>query len=108
MEMSNKYVKLLFIASIAFMLIFAANASVSAQNVTSASPTEVVPGPSSNLYKYLHHVPVTQYQWTQQEADAESTRASAGPGPTEAHALWVNTYCKLYEALNQYGAVFNG
>jgi outer membrane protein assembly factor BamB len=60
------------------------------------------------LFKYLNHVPATQYEWTHRECNAEANRASAGPGPTEAHALWVNDYLKLYEGFEQFGAVFNG
>jgi outer membrane protein assembly factor BamB len=108
MNTLNRYAKLLFAVFAAFMLIFVACGSMSAEKVTSATPSQVVVSPQSNLYKYLNHVPVTQYEWTAVEGNELANRASSGPGPTTDHLLWEGIYCKTYEGLNQYGAIFNG
>jgi outer membrane protein assembly factor BamB len=114
MEISNKYVRMLFIALAAFLLLFSISALPIGASANLAGPTialgpvEQAMGPAHPLYKYLTHVPETQYEWPMYEYDAQKSRSTASPGPTTDHLLWVGRYGRVYESLEQGGAVFNG
>lgn len=94
MEKSNAN-KFFFAAIAAFLLIISVVAIVPSVS-SSATPDlaalaetlnvkEITP--ASNLYKYLHHVGVTQYPWSF-AYNASMLTASPGPGPKSDHLLW--------------------
>jgi len=94
-ETSNKHAKFFFATIAAFLLIASVIliAPVVSANPTpnltamrnTLNPTEI--GPASNLYKYLHHVPYTQYPWSFGYNDSMDM-SSNGPSATTGHLLW--------------------
>lgn len=95
MEKSTLNAKFFFAAIAAFLLVISVVAIVPRASSSSTpdlaaltetlNPKEVTP--ASNLYKYLHHVGVTQYPWGF-AYNASMLTASAGPGPKTDHLLW--------------------
>jgi outer membrane protein assembly factor BamB len=109
MEISNRYTKLSFAAFAAFLLVFFVISSPHAQgaSVGVSQPEEI--GPEHRLYKYLNHVPVTEYEWSGWAADPQHSRFSPTPtAPSTDHLLWENTVCKMHESLHERSVVVNG
>jgi outer membrane protein assembly factor BamB len=66
-------------------------------------------GPEDPMYKYLNHVPVTEYEWRLSEGDKNWNRFSPSPtAPTTDHLLWMTSLARYGECLQQTGAIFNG
>ena len=93
--MSKRFVKLSFTALLAFSLAFGILVvTPSAANVIpnlealNASLNPVGIGPESNLYKYLHHVPYTQYEWAHPYFNASTCSSTRAPAVTTDHLLW--------------------
>jgi outer membrane protein assembly factor BamB len=82
-------------------------ASSSNAAVTFKMPQQV--GPEDPMYKYLNHVPITQYEWRRPQYDQYHTRFSPSPtAPTTDHLLWMTSLARYGECLQQRGAIFNG
>jgi outer membrane protein assembly factor BamB len=99
--MSTKHIKLLLATLIAFLLSFSVNllplsASTETGSIILNPVVEV--GPEDNLYKYLHHVNVTQYPWS--TIGYNSSYSGNNPdvtAPTTNHLLW-RSRIRSYEA----------
>jgi outer membrane protein assembly factor BamB len=95
MEMSKKNAKFFFAAFAAFLLIASVVIIVpsASSNTTpnlsalrnTLNPTEITP--TSNLYKYLHHVAYTQYPWSFGYNDS-MTMSTPSPSALTDHLLW--------------------
>src|SRR3990170_3535926 len=103
--------------SAAFLLAFLAfsinalplNASTTSSNVSLSPSVSQAIGPENPLYKYMVHVPVTQYEWGRNEHDQEGTRFSPSPtAPETDHLLWGRSYLRYAETWIQPSIVVNG
>src|SRR3989304_10613855 len=108
MKTRNDYAKI-FSISVAFLLvslIFSVsacplNAQTSSTTVTLTMPQQV--GPENPMYKYLHHVPVTQYEWPGDSINRNTwNRFSQSPtAPETDHLLWKYELTKMIDAFEQ-------
>jgi outer membrane protein assembly factor BamB len=94
-KMSKNRLKISFAIFVAFLLLFGVFAIVptSASPLpdlealrASLNPTEI--GPESNLYKYMTHVPHTEYEWAHPYYNASTCCSSPAPACKTDHLLW--------------------
>src|SRR3990170_2865436 len=84
------------------------NASTTSNTVSLSPSVSQAIGPENPLYKYMVHVPVTEYEWQRTNYNQEGTRFSSSPtAPETDHLLWVKSLCRYAEGLVQDSAVVN-
>ena len=93
--MPKNRMKTSFAIFVVFLLLFgifaiapASASSMSDLEALRASLNPVGIGPESNLYKYMTHVPYTEYEWRHPCYNASFCAATPAKGATTDHLLW--------------------
>jgi len=116
MNNRSDYAKIITI-TIAFLLAFLVlsvnalplNASAPSSSVSLSPSVSQIIGPDNPLYKYMHHVNVTQYEWARNNYNQEGIRFSPMPtAPETDHLLWGKSYLRYAETWIQNYIAVNG